>query len=147
MKRRTNICDAFRGRGARRARGTCCSPLHRLLFPLRPPEPHRSAAFFLLKFVSLRYRRVATVGLSHPPPPFSGNEVAGAQRQCVLSSFQDSSGLTTGHTQTDGQTLPPPHRLASGLTATASLLAPNPQSGRGEGGGGVGGGGFTTEMK
>lgn len=63
--------------------------------------------------------------------------MAGTQRQCVLSSFQDSSALTTGHTQTDGQILPPPHRLASGLTATASLLAPKPTvwAGWGVGGG------------
>lgn len=40
-----NICDGFRGKSARWARSTCCSPLHSLLFPLSAPVSHLSYLF------------------------------------------------------------------------------------------------------
>lgn len=40
-----NICDGFRGKSARWARSTCCSPFRSLLFPLSVPVPHLSYLF------------------------------------------------------------------------------------------------------
>lgn len=51
-----NICDGFRGKSARWARSTCCSPLHSLLFPLSAPH---LAELFLTDSVCITMQKIS----------------------------------------------------------------------------------------